>query len=135
MAEDEAYRHRLLQQQEQEDQVGEDSGEDEDLQMITSPFVHHHEENGNANGEPPRRWSRTRSGRPGRTSPKRLFGPVRSIFCPLRARVGLFLGLLTLLLAFAFWTIKTPALPPVTDNVTDNNIFKVSFARFKAKLE
>lgn len=136
MAEDEAYRHRLLRQQEQEDEVGKDAGEDEDLQMITSPFLHYHEGNVNANGEHPQyRWSRTRSGWRGRTSLTRLFGPVRSIFGQLTARAGLFLGLLTLLLVFAFWTIKTPSLPPVTDNATGNDMFKVSFARFKAKLE
>ena len=131
MQEDEAYRHRLLRQQEHEDEAGEDVGEDEDLQMMTSPFLHYHEGNVNANGEHPK-WRWSGSGTRGRTSLKRIFGPVRSIFCQFTARAGLFLGFLTLLLVFAFWTITTPR---VTDNATDNDMFKVSFARFKAKSE
>jgi len=115
MPEDEAY--RLLQQDE------DDVGEDPDLPMITSPFLHR--QDGNANGDA--RWSRTSSGWRGRASEGRLLGSARAILCPTTARTVLSLGLLTLMLGVTFWTTRTPALPPVVED----SIFKVSFARFQ----
>ena len=120
---DETY--RLLQQDE------DDVGEDADSLMLTSPFL---QQDGNrnghaqyANGELPQ-WRRfsIRSGRRGGAPLRRLFGSVRSILCLSKARIAIFLGLLTFLLGFAFWT---PAQPPATNDA----IFKVGFARFQAK--
>ena len=90
--------------------------EDTDFPMITSPFLHRHDgkDNGHrqyANRE--RRWSRSWSGWQRRISSGRSFGFVRLFPCPSTARIGVFLGLLMLLLIFAFWTTKSPELPPV----------------------
>ena len=120
---DEAY--RLLQQDE------DDVGEDPDSPMLTSPFL---QQDGNGNGHAQytngellqRRRSSIRSGRRGGAPLRRLFGSVRSILCLSKARIAIFLGLITLLLGFVFWT---PAQPPATNDA----IFKVSFAQFQAK--
>ena len=127
MAEDEAYRHRLLHE--------DDVAEDPDFPMITSPFLHHHDGNDNghgqyANGERSQwRGSRARSRWQRRISSGRFFGSVRLFPCELTARTGVILGLLMLLLVFAFWPTKSPGSPPVVED----SIFKVSFPQFQAK--
>ena len=125
---DEAY--RLLQQDE------DDVGEGPDSPTLTSPFLH---QDGNGNGHVQyARRSNIRSNRRGRAPLRGLLGSVSSILCLPKAWIAIFLGLLTLLLGFAFWTPAQPPTPaqsptPAQPPATSDAIFKVSLSRFQVK--